>query len=92
MPAMIGTATNMMLFGCILLLPTETFNQPAWFGFREQSNGRRIHPREPLLLHSGMREIGRAWFRKDQGRANNLVARGALPALAEPETSGLPAD
>jgi hypothetical protein len=25
----------MILFGCILLLPTETFDQPAWASFRE---------------------------------------------------------
>ena len=30
-------AGHMMLFGCILLLPTETFNQAAWFGFRQLS-------------------------------------------------------
>ena len=30
-------AGQIMLFGCILLLPTETFNQPAWFGFRQLS-------------------------------------------------------
>ncbi len=27
-------AGHMILFGCILLLPTETFNQPAWASFR----------------------------------------------------------
>lgn len=28
-------AAHMMLFGCVLLMPTQTFNQPAWRAFRE---------------------------------------------------------
>ena len=27
-------AAHMMLFGCILLLPVQTFNQPTWVVFR----------------------------------------------------------
>lgn len=36
-------AAHMMLFGCILLLPPVTFNQPTWVTFRE------LFPSEDLL-------------------------------------------
>jgi hypothetical protein len=28
-------AGHMMMFGCVLLMPTQTFNQPAWKAFRD---------------------------------------------------------
>ncbi|THV10589.1 hypothetical protein [Rhizobium rhizophilum] len=36
-------AANMMMFGCVLLMPTQTFNQPAWKVFRD------LFPSEDLL-------------------------------------------
>lgn len=36
-------AAHMMMFGCVLLMPTQTFNQPAWKVFRD------LFPSENLL-------------------------------------------
>lgn len=36
-------AAHMMMFGCVLLMPTQTFNQPAWRVFRD------LFPSEDLL-------------------------------------------
>ncbi|THV13718.1 hypothetical protein [Rhizobium rhizophilum] len=36
-------AAHMMMFGCVLLMPTQTFNQPAWKAFRD------LFPSEDLL-------------------------------------------
>jgi hypothetical protein len=54
---------------------------------RTTQPGASIHENHYCCI-PGSGKMGRAWFRQDQSRANDLVVRGALPALAEPRIVG----
>jgi hypothetical protein len=57
-------AAHTMLFGWVLLLPSETFNQPAWAGFR-------------TIFPSGEGWLGWAMMLLGMARIGGLVVNGA---------------